>query len=166
MRLVIASIDVDPVAKTYDEIYVLSIIRIYSFHLFSLLRQRKPNCWKYRKWCRYFENPYHDAKILDKRKKKVSRRELNRLHCDRARISVLKYCQYYSGYLLACRKWELKQLNKKVCSNFFLSVVPILGHWQGGSLTYPMLITALFQVRPDGHGETCYPTMSLSLKVY
>ena len=44
MRLVIVSIDVDPVAKTYDEIYVLSIIRIYSFHLFSPLRQRKPNC--------------------------------------------------------------------------------------------------------------------------
>ena len=40
----------------------------YSFHLFSLLCQKRPSCWKYRKWCSYFENPYHDAKIVDKKR--------------------------------------------------------------------------------------------------
>ena len=44
IRLVIVSIGVDVVAKTDDEIYVLSIIKIYSFHLFSLLCQRRSSC--------------------------------------------------------------------------------------------------------------------------
>ena len=55
------------VAKTDDEIYVLSIIKICSFHLLSLLWQRRPSCWNYWKWCSYFENPYHHAKIVDKK---------------------------------------------------------------------------------------------------
>ena len=46
---------------------ILSIIKIYSFHLFSLLCQRSSSFWKYRKRCRYFENPYHHAKIADKK---------------------------------------------------------------------------------------------------
>ena len=36
IRLVIISIGVDFVAKTNDEIYVLGIFKIFSFHLFSL----------------------------------------------------------------------------------------------------------------------------------
>ena len=32
-----------------------------------LLCQRRTSCWKYRKWCSYFANLYHDAKILDKK---------------------------------------------------------------------------------------------------
>ena len=43
-RLVIVSIGVHIVAKTDDEVYVLSIIKIYSFYLFPLLCQRRPNC--------------------------------------------------------------------------------------------------------------------------
>ena len=65
MKLVLLSIDVDVVAKTDDEIYVLNIIKIYSFHLFSLFCQRGLNCWKYRKWCNYFENSCDEAKIVD-----------------------------------------------------------------------------------------------------
>ena len=30
--------------------------------------QRRSSCSKYRKWCSYFENPYHYAKIIDKKK--------------------------------------------------------------------------------------------------
>ena len=37
IRLVTVSVGVDLVAKTDYEVYVLSIIKIYSFHLFSLL---------------------------------------------------------------------------------------------------------------------------------
>ena len=122
IRLAIAFIGVDVIAKTDDGIYILSIIKIYSLHLFSLLCQRRSCCWKYWKWCCYFENPYHHVKITDKTRINflVSlyctllfyRKEMTKfsyvalvfVHCDRARISVLKYCQYYSGYLLACRK--------------------------------------------------------------
>ena len=80
---------------------------------------------------------------------------------------------------------------------FFISHIatmrPTLGHWQGCSLTYSVLITTLFQVQPEGYGEPsngaesqslterisgirarnlpipsirCYPTVSLSLKLY
>ena len=53
MRLVIGSIGVCVVVKTNDEIYVPSAIKIYSyivtFHLSSLLNQRRSNCLKHRK---------------------------------------------------------------------------------------------------------------------
>ena len=56
LRLVISSIRVDVVAKTDDEVYVSSI-----------LCQRRSSCWKYRKWCTYFENRYHHAKMTEKK---------------------------------------------------------------------------------------------------
>ena len=68
LRLVISSIRVGVVVKTDDEIYVLSTIKIYSFHLFSPLRQRRSNCWIYRKWCSFFENCYHHAKMVEKKR--------------------------------------------------------------------------------------------------
>ena len=44
IRLVISSIRVGVVAKTDDEVYVSSTIKMYSyFHLFSLLCQRSSN---------------------------------------------------------------------------------------------------------------------------
>ena len=60
ITLVIISI---VVAKANEEIYVLSVIKIYSFHLLSLLCLWKLGCWKYLKWCSYFENPYYHAKL-------------------------------------------------------------------------------------------------------
>ena len=39
---------------------------IVTFHLFSLLCQRRSSCWKYWNWRSYFENPYHYAKIVGK----------------------------------------------------------------------------------------------------
>ena len=45
IRLVIDFTGVDVIAKTDDGIYILSIIKIYSFHLFSLLCQRRSCCW-------------------------------------------------------------------------------------------------------------------------
>ena len=47
--------------------FVLSIIKLYSFHLFSVV-PKKASCWKYRKWCSYFENFYHTAKIVNKKR--------------------------------------------------------------------------------------------------
>ena len=51
----------------------------------------------------------------------------------------------------------IKQIVKFVHTFFFVSHLPTLrptlGHWQGGSLTHLMLITALFQVQPEGHGS-------------
>ena len=44
IRLVIVSIGVDVVSKTDDKIYVLIIIEIYTFHLFSLLCQKRLGC--------------------------------------------------------------------------------------------------------------------------
>ena len=40
---------------------------IGSFHLFSLLCQRRSSCWKYLKWGSYFENRYHHAKMVEKK---------------------------------------------------------------------------------------------------
>ena len=44
IRLVIFSIGTDVVGKTDDEVYVLSIIKIYSFHLVSLLAVSFTHC--------------------------------------------------------------------------------------------------------------------------
>ena len=44
ITLVIVSVGVDVVAKTEYDIYVLSIIKVYSFYLFSLLCQRRLSC--------------------------------------------------------------------------------------------------------------------------
>ena len=68
LRLVISSIRVGVLAKTYDEIYILSTIKIYSFHLFSPLRQGRSSCWIYQKWCSFFENCYRQAKMVEKKR--------------------------------------------------------------------------------------------------
>ena len=39
---------------------------IVTFYVFSLFCQRRSSCWKYRKWCSYFENPYQYARVVDK----------------------------------------------------------------------------------------------------
>ena len=44
IRLVTVSIGIDVVAKTDDEIDVLSIMKLYNFHLFSLMCQKTPSC--------------------------------------------------------------------------------------------------------------------------
>ena len=123
LRLVISSIRVGVVAKTDDEVYVSSI-----------LCQRRSSCWKYRKWCTYFENRYHHAKMTEKktinfpvspyctllfsRKEyiKFSEIVLVAVHCNFlisylmiSWISALKYYQYYRGYLFASGKLQLKQ---------------------------------------------------------
>ena len=85
--------------------------------------------------------------------------------------------------------------NVRFVKIFFIShlaaLVPTFVHRHRGSLTHPVLITTLFQVRPEGHGELhneigsqslakrisrirtrnlsilsirCYPTVSLSPK--
>ena len=155
--------------------FVVSIIKLYSFHLFSLLCQRRSSCWKYQKWCSYFENPYHHAKIVDKRINFLvspnctllfSRKEiitffeaaLESVHCH-----CLVHCIVIArGY----RPWStvntadicllIKNANKNTkikCKVFFISHLATLrltlGHWQGGSFTHPMLITTLFQVPPE-----------------
>ena len=40
---------------------------------------------------------------------------------------------------------------------------PSLGHYQGGSLTHPMLIICVLHIWPEGHGEPCNEVGSLSL---
>ena len=103
---------------------------IVTFHLFSLLCQRSSSCWKYRKWCSYFENHYHHEQMVEKNainflvspyytllfsqkeNSKFSEVVLVAVRCNYlisglmlAWISVLKH---YSGYLLACEKRQLK----------------------------------------------------------
>ena len=62
--------------------------------------------------------------------------------------------------IFAClSKTVIKALKQqvKIVQTFFISHLatlrPTLGRWQGGSSTHPMLITALFQVRPEDHRE-------------
>ena len=105
--------------------------RIVTFHLFSLLCQRRSSCWKYLKWCSCFENYYHHEKMVEKntinfsvspyctllfsRRKNIKFSEvvLVAVRCNcliswvmTMWISVLKY---YSGYLL--RKTAIKTTN-------------------------------------------------------
>ena len=55
------------VPKTNDEIYVSISIGEYiiTFHLFSVLYQRRYCCWKYRKWGSHLKNRYHYAKVVE-----------------------------------------------------------------------------------------------------
>ena len=39
---------------------------------------------------------------------------------------------------------------------------PTLGHYRGGSLTHPMLITCVLHIRPEGHREPRNEVGSLS----
>ena len=56
------------VVKTNNDIYVLSIIQIYSYFSFVFfVIPRKSSCQKYQKRCSYFENHYCHAIIVDKR---------------------------------------------------------------------------------------------------
>ena len=123
LRLVISSIRVGVVAKTDDEVCVS-----------SMLCQSRSSCWKYGKWCTYFENRYHDAEMTEKKTLNFtispyytplfSRKEyikffeiiLVAVHCNFliiyfmiSWILALKYYQYYRGYLLASGKQQLKQ---------------------------------------------------------
>ena len=55
------------VPKTNDKVYVSIIIGKYiiTFHLFSVLCQRKDCCWKYWKWGCHLKNRYHYAKVVE-----------------------------------------------------------------------------------------------------
>ena len=147
IRLAIISIGVHVVAKTDDEVYVLSIIKIYSFYLFPLLCQRRPNCWKYQTWCSYFENLYADAKIVDK--ERLNFWSVLTVPCcfsEKKLSSFLKRLWYLSiavvwlvtlgsrediclkillilcGCLLGCRKRQLKQ-NVNFVQVFYISTI-------------------------------------------
>ena len=140
-RLVIVSVGVDVVAKTNDEIYLLSIIKIYGFQLFPPLCERRSSCWNYRKWCSYFEYLYHIGIIVDKKRKTFGQSLLHlavfqkrnyqvfwsrfgicpfqlpdRLQCDRARILALKYCQLeILQRIFAClSNWAIKTIKQNV----------------------------------------------------
>ena len=129
---------------------ILSIIKIYSFHLFSLLCQRSSSFWKHRKRCRYFENPYHHAKIADKKTIQFwSVFTATFWFLEKKLSSVLKYlwCLFITKCLNDCivrvpeyRPWNtvhtmadicllVQNGNKNteakcnVCSNFFLSSI-------------------------------------------
>ena len=54
------------VPKTDDKIYISIGIGKYiiTFHLFSVLHQRRSCCWKYRKWGSHLKNRYHYAKLV------------------------------------------------------------------------------------------------------
>ena len=47
-------------------------VKIYSYFSFVLSAvpklRRASSCWKYRKWCSYFENRYHHTKMIRKKR--------------------------------------------------------------------------------------------------
>ena len=45
----------------------------------------------------------------------------------------------------------------------YIYYIPILGHYLGGSLTHPMLITAFLYIQPEGHPKPHSEVGSLSL---
>ena len=92
-------------------------------------------------------------------------------------------CNFLTGCIVVARRYRswnttntttdicllVKNCNKntetkcKVCSNFFLSAVWTLSHWQGDNFTHLMLITMLFHVQSGGHQEPWNEVGSQSL---
>ena len=133
------------VPKTNDKVYVSIIIGKYiiTFHLFSVLCQRKHCCWKYWKWGCHLKNRYHYAKVVENarinfsispycsllfsRKENFKYFEIALLaalwgdwqHYKYVRILALKYCQCHTGHLLAFQKTAMKALKQGV--KFFLT---------------------------------------------
>ena len=130
-RLVISSIRVDVVAKTDDEVYVLSYIKMYSYFSFvfftvpkkvqllkiskvmELLWKSLPP-WKNGREEHWFFSVRPYCTLLFSRKQNIKFSEVVSVaaHCSClnsclmiAWISALKY---YSGYLLTCGKRQLK----------------------------------------------------------
>ena len=112
---------------------------IITFHLFSVLCQRRYCCWKYRKWGNHLKNRYYYTKVVENSRITFSissywtllfsRKEnfnffevaLPAVLCNGAagcimnvRVSGLKYCQYHTGHLLAFRKTVIKVLKQVV----------------------------------------------------
>ena len=100
--------------------------------------QRRSSCWKYWKWCSYLVKSLPPARMVEKkiinfsvspyctllfsRTQKYQVFGSNFGSCqlqfpdqllyDFVKISTMKYYHYYSGYLLACGKRQLKHWNK------------------------------------------------------
>ena len=76
--------------------------------------------------------------------------------CEDIGLEILLILQWIFACLSKTAIKKTKQ-NVKFVQTFFISHVaalrPTMGHWQGGSLTHSMLISALFQVRPEVHRE-------------
>ena len=125
------------VTKTNDEIYVSISIRKYiiTFHLFSVLCQRRYCCWKYRNWDSHLKNRYHYAKVVENARTNFSvspyctllfsRKENFKLFevalpaflCNGAIgciMTVWTCCQYHTRHLLAFQKTAIKALKQDV----------------------------------------------------
>ena len=106
--------------------------------------------------------------------------------CEDINLETLPILQWIFACLSKTAIKKLKQ-NVKFVKTFFISYLaalrPLLGHWQGGSLTHSMLIhwEPYEEVKSQSLNKgisgfragnlpilsvTCYPTVSLSLTVY
>ena len=117
LRFVIISIRVDLFAKHDGEICVLSTIKTYNcFSLISLMCQSRSSCLKYQKWCSFFENRYHQSKMVEKKKINFSvspyctllfpRKEKNNFS-DVALVAV--HWKYLISWIIiawGCRPWN------------------------------------------------------------
>lgn len=54
-----------------------------------------------------------------------------------------------SKFMFACFSVKIKKLTTSLTSFFNCYLAAALGHYQGDSLTYPMLIAALFNSSPE-----------------
>ena len=177
------------VFKTNNEIYVLSIIQIYSYFSFAFfVLPRKWSCRKYRKRYSYFENHYCHAIIVDKRMNFLFSRYCTLLFSSKENIKfsevalVYAHCNYLIGFIMFApgyRPWNtanttvniyllVKNCNKNTyMATFFIyhliAIRPNLGLKQGGSLTHQRLITALYQDRPKNDEGHRYQVGSQSL---
>ena len=105
------------VPKTNDEIYVSVSIGKYiiTFHLFSVLYQRRYCCSKYRNWGSHLKNRYHYAKVVEN---------------ARINFSISPYCT-----LLFSRKENFKflevALSAVLCNGAVGCIMNVWGyqHW-------------------------------------
>ena len=125
------------VPKTNDEIYVSISIGKYiiTFHLFSVLCQRRYCCWKYQKWFSHLKNRYHYAKVVENAKIK---------------FSISPYCT-----LLFSRKENFKffevALSAVLCNGAVGCIMNVWGyqHWNTANTTLDIYL--LFE---NGHKST------------
>ena len=125
------------VLKNNDKICVSISIGKYiiTFHLFSVLYQRRYRCWKYRKWGSHLKNCYHYAKVVEN---------------ARINFSISPYCT-----LLFSRKENFKffevALSAVLCNGAVGCIMNVWGyqHWNTANTTLDIYL--LFE---NGHKST------------
>ena len=127
------------VPKTNDEIYASISIGKYiiTFHLFSVLCQRRYCCWKYRRWGCHLKNSYHYAKMVEN---------------ARLNFSIIPYFTLSFSIKEKLTFFEVT-LPAVLCNGVVGCIMNVCGyqHWNTANTTQD--IDMFFKKRPEKHSK-------------